>query len=222
MQIQFSKISKSYTGPSADVQILHDVDLHIKDGEFVAVMWPSGSGKTTFLNLIAGLISPTSWSIHIWETDISTYSPDEMTLYRGQHMWFVFQQFNLLPDLTVSENIDLVIDINKIPRRRETVDILEKVWLWGRGDAYPGQLSGWEQQRVALARAFVWQTSILLADEPTGNLDQETATNIMQLMIELHQQTKNTIVMITHDQDIADYADRIYRLRGKRLEKSEK
>lgn len=217
MNINFKNISKNYDTPAWPIHILDDVDVQINTWEFIAIMWASWTGKTTILNLISWLVTPNTGSIYIWDTDISSLTWDQMTIYRGAHMWFVFQQFNLLPDLTVAENIDLVIDINKLKRRRKTLDILDKVGLTWRQDAYPSQLSGGEQQRVAVARAFVWDTPILLADEPTGNLDQKTATQIMELMKSLHAETNNTIVMITHDLDIGNYADRIYTLSEQKL-----
>jgi len=208
--IRFTNVEKSFSTPEWDISILKDASIDIHAWDFIAIMWPSGSGKSTFLNLIAGLVRADSWTIHIHDTDIVGLSIDEMTRFRWATISFVFQQFHLLPQLTVEENIDLGIQLNNLERRFTTEEILDKVGLWWRGHAYPSMLSGGEQQRVAVARAFVWNTPILLADEPTGNLDQKTARVIMELMMQLHKQVSNTIVMITHDKDIAAYADTTY------------
>ena len=177
-------------------------------------MGASGAGKSTILSLIAGIISPDRGSIYLEQTDITTLSRDEMIAYRGSHIAFIFQAFELIPNLTVTENIDLVLDISHAPRRYETTEILERVGLTGKGSRYPTELSGGEEQRVAIARAFVADVPYLLADEPTGNLDEKNAEKIMQLIIELHRETHNTIIMITHDRNIASHADMTYRLHG--------
>lgn len=211
--ITFSNIDKSFPTPSWDqVQILKNMSLQVSPWDFIALMGPSGTGKSTILNLIAWLEDPSKGTLLVHNTDITTLTTDEKTMFRGKNISFVFQQFHLLPQLTVGENIDLVIELNKLKRRFSTSEILEKVWLAGREDNYPSTLSGWEQQRVAVARAFVAQTPILLADEPTGNLDQATAKGIMELMTDLHEEVDNTIIMITHDSDIATYADSLYKL----------
>lgn len=160
--------------------------------------------------MIAWLEPIQDWTITVHDTDLSTLSGDETTRFRGKNISFIFQQFHLLPQLTVTENIDLVIALNDLERRFTTEEILEKVWLWGRGSSYPSVLSWWEQQRVAIARAFVAKTPILLADEPTWNLDQHTAKRIMTLMTELHKEVWNTIIMITHDSDTAHVATKQY------------
>jgi putative ABC transport system ATP-binding protein len=150
-------------------------------------------------------------------TDITKLSRDEMIAFRGQHIAFIFQAFELIPNLTVTENIDLVLDISHAPRRYTTDEILERVGLVNKWNRYPTELSGGEQQRVAIARAFVSDVPYLFADEPTGNLDEANAKKIMELITELHGETENTIIMITHDRDIAGYADRTYRLHDQRL-----
>lgn len=211
--IRFTHIDKSFPTPSwDDVKILQDMSLDVDAWSFIALMGPSGTGKSTILNLIAGLEDPQQGSLLVHDTDITTLTTDEKTIFRGKKISFVFQQFHLLPQLTVAENIDLVIELNTLQRRFSTVEILEKVGLSWRGSHYPSTLSGGEQQRVAVARAFVAQTPILLADEPTGNLDQTTARWVMDLMKSLHEEVDNTIIMITHDRDIAAYADTLYKL----------
>jgi putative ABC transport system ATP-binding protein len=212
--IHLQNISKSYTSKSETITLFTDLDWKIEQGSFVALMGASGAGKSTLLSLIAGIIRPDLWSISLGKMDITTLSTDEMILYRGQHIAFIFQAFELIPNLTVTENIDLVLDISHALRRYETEEILEKVGLAGKWAKYPTELSGWEQQRVAIARAFVSDVPYLLADEPTGNLDEGNATRIMDLIDSLHRETWNTIVMITHDPDIANRADMVYRLHG--------
>ena len=215
--IALQKISKSYNSHSEKVTLFTDLDWHIQTGSFTALMGASGAGKSSLISLIAGIISPDSGSIHLGHTDITTLSRDEMIAYRGSHIAFIFQAFELIPNLTVTENIDLVLDISHAPRRYTTDEILSRVGLEGKGSRYPTVLSGGEQQRVAIARAFVADVPYLLADEPTGNLDEVNAGRIMELITELHRETGNTIIMITHDRDIAGYADETYRLHGGQL-----
>lgn len=215
--ITFTGVSKSFSTPEGNISILDTVSLTFEAWTFSCIMWPSGTGKTTFLNLIAGLESPQQWSISVQWTDISTLSDDQKTRFRGEHISFIFQQFYLLPQLTVEENIDLVIELNKLERRFTTAEILQKVGLGNRAHAYPSTLSGGEQQRVAIARAFAGKTPILLADEPTGNLDQTTAYKIMDLMRSLQQEVGNTIIMITHDPHMASYAQQLYTFENHQL-----
>lgn len=211
--ITFKNISKSFKTPSWDqIKILENMSLQIDEWSFVALMGPSGTWKSTLLNLVAGLEKVNKGTLMVHGTDTSWLSNDELTMFRGKNISFVFQQFHLLPQLTVAENIELVVELNRLERRYTTSEILEKVWLAWRENSYPSTLSGWEQQRVAVARAFVAKTPLLLADEPTWNLDQGTATQIMKLMTDLHEEVGNTIIMITHDRDIADYADSLYNL----------
>ncbi len=212
--ISLQNISKTYTSKNETVVLFTDLHWQIETGKYVSLMGASGAGKSSILSLIAGIIPPDSGKILIGNMDITTLNMDEMISYRGQHIAFIFQSFELIPNLTVEENIDLVLDISHAPRRYETSVILEKVWLSGKGSRYPTELSGGEQQRVAIARAFVADVEYLLADEPTGNLDEGNATRIMDLIDTLHRETGNTIVMITHDRDIANRADYIYRLHG--------
>ena len=207
--ITFDTVCKAYT---PDVPILVKSSFTIQEWSFVSVMGPSWTGKTTILNLIAGLVRPDSGSIMLWSQQIEQLDDDTMTRLRWSMISFIFQQFYLLPQLTVEENIDLWVQLNWLERRFSTNKILQKVWLEGRNRAYPTELSWWEQQRVAVARAFVGATPILLADEPTGNLDINTAREIMNLMQSLQQEVWNTIVMITHDQAIANYATQHYTL----------
>lgn len=210
--ISTTNLSKSFTTNWQTVVIYDKLNRSIAEWSSIAIMWPSGSGKSTLLNMISGLDVPDNGEIIIWDTIVSSLSEDERTLRRSKHIAFIFQSFHLIPNLTVEENIDLVIDIAQIERRYTTSEILTKVWLSGYEARYPHQLSGWEQQRVAIARAFVWQLPILLADEPTGNLDHRNAHHIMELMMELQRESGVTIIIITHDSAMAKYADRQFEL----------
>lgn len=212
--ISLQDIAKSYHTKNDDVTLFTELDWHIESGDFVALMWASGAGKSSILSLIAGIIEPDSWSIYLGDIDITELKTDQMIEFRGKNIAFIFQAFELIPNLTVAENIDLVLDISHADRRYDTSEILKKVWLPGKENRYPSELSGWEQQRVAIARAFVADVPYLLADEPTGNLDEANAMKIMDLIDTLHRETKNTIIMITHDRDIAKKANKLYRLHG--------
>ena len=210
--IHVQNLAKSYTSHKEVVTLFEHLDWKIPTGSWVSLMWASGAGKSSLLSLIAGIITPDAGSIFLGNTDITKLSRDEMTKFRGTHIAFIFQAFELIPNLTVEENIDLVLDISHAPRRYDTSSILEKVGLAGKGKRYPNELSWGEQQRVAIARAFVSKVPYLFADEPTGNLDEKNAETIMELIRTLHEETKNTIIMITHDRGISWYADSTYRL----------
>ena len=212
--IQLQNIAKSYTSRGEVVELFTDLSWQVEGGAWVALMGASGAGKSTLLSLIAGILTPDAGHIFLGDTDITTLSRDEMTVFRGKRIAFIFQAFELIPNLTVTENIDLVLDISHAPRRYSSEEILEKVGLTGKGKRYPNELSGGEQQRVAIARAFVADVPYLFADEPTGNLDEKNAEKIMELIRTLHEETKNTIIMITHDKGIANHADSVYRLSG--------
>lgn len=215
--IELKNITKIFSKADSQNILYKNMDFEVKSGEFIAIVGRSGSWKSTILNLISGLLSPDEGRIIIDTQDITKLSQDEITKFRGKNMSFIFQQFHLIPNLTVAENIALPLEINKIPAEFETKEILQKVWLSQKSESYPFELSGWEQQRVAVARAFAAKTNILLADEPTGNLDEENAKNVMDILKKLHEETQNTIVLITHDMQVAEYADKIYTLEDKQL-----
>lgn len=215
--ISCTSLSKSYTSNGSTVNIYHELDRSVSEWSSVAIMWPSGSGKSTLLNLISWLDVPDSGSIQINNIMISNLGEDARTRWRAKHIGFIFQQFHLVPNLTIQDNIDLVIDIAQVARRFSTDEILAKVWLSGYNKRYPHQLSGGEQQRVAIARAFVGQLPILLADEPTGNLDHSNAVMIMDLMMRLQKESGITIIIITHDPSVAQYADIQYHLEAGKL-----
>ena len=196
------------------VDILKGIDLEVPRGQIAAVMGPSGSGKSTLLGLLAGLDTPTSGTIYLDGQEITGLKEDELALVRGRKIGFVFQSYHLIPTLTAEENVLLPMELagngGDAGRARE---LLERVGLADRRDHYPVQLSGGEQQRVALARAFMVRPPILLADEPTGNLDSENGRLVLDLLLSLNRQEGATLVLVTHDQELAGSADRRILLR---------
>jgi putative ABC transport system ATP-binding protein len=206
--IELRRVSKTVQSGGRPLTILHALDLTIPSGRFLAVVGPSGSGKSTLLGLVAGLDAPSSGQILIDGTDITTMSEDALAKLRGEKIGFVFQFFHLVPSLTAFENILVPMEI---AGRREAVararELLDEVGLSDRGHHYPSQLSGGEQQRVALARALANDPSIVLADEPTGNLDSTTGRHIMQLLLHVHRTRQSTLVLVTHDAELASLAD---------------
>lgn len=218
--IKIKKLLKVFdTNKDQKLIIYKNLDLEVKVWEFISILGTSWSWKTTLLNLISGLDSFEWGTININKYSLKNMTGEEKTRFRWKNISFIFQQFNLIDNLTVEENIDLVIDLNKLKRRYETKEILKIVWLENKINSYPYNLSWWEQQRVAVARAFIWETPILLADEPTWNLDKNNAKIIIELIKKLQKETNNTIVMITHDKSIADIADSIYNLENHLLVK---
>ena len=206
--IQLSNVSKVVTSGSENLTILHALDLSIPRGQFVAVVGPSGSGKSTLLGLIAGLDAPTSGDIFLDGQNITQMGEDDLAELRGAKVGFIFQSFHLIPSLTAYENILVPMEIMGLPQARARAQtLLDEVGLHDRGHHYPSQLSGGEQQRVAIARAFSNDPDILLADEPTGNLDSKNGEAVMELLRELHREGA-TICMVTHDPRFARYADR--------------
>ncbi len=213
--IELKKVTRAYAHGARTILALHDVSLHIKAGEFLSVMGPSGSGKSTLLNLIGGLDQPSSGEIFIDGKPLHGISDDELTLIRRRRVGFIFQFFNLLPILTAEENVALPLLLEGVPFskvRPKAEALLRKVGLGERTGHRPEQLSGGEMQRVAIARALIAGPVVLLADEPTGNLDTRTSTEIFQLLKGLHQEGQ-TIVMVTHDPKAAAYGTRTVTLR---------
>src|SRR5215472_12941881 len=193
------------------VEILRGIDLEVPTGQFVAIMGASGSGKSTLLGLLAGLDSPTAGTIVLDGTDITGLSEDELAVVRGRKIGFVFQSYQLIPTLTAEENVLLPMELAGSSNgggRTRARELLARVGLDGRFDHYPVQLSGGEQQRVALARAFALRPPILLADEPTGNLDSTTGRAVLELLLSLNREQGTTMVLVTHEQSLADSADR--------------
>lgn len=216
--IALTNVSKTVTSGTQPLTILHPLTATIPAGEFVAIVGPSGSGKSTLLGLIAGLDSPTSGTVSIAGTDITALDEDSLARLRGEKIGFVFQFFHLIPSLTALENVAVPLEIagaaDAVTRARA---LLEEVGLTGRGHHYPSQLSGGEQQRVALARALANDPPILLADEPTGNLDSQNGRHIMELLRNIHTARKTTLVLVTHDRELADMADAKLILRDGRV-----
>ncbi len=197
------------------MDILKGIDLEIPRAQFAAIMGPSGSGKSTLLGLLAGLDSPTSGQILLDGEDITSLGEDQMALLRGRKIGFVFQSYHLIPTLTAEENVLLPMELAGKSQggRKRARELLDRVGLADRRDHYPVQLSGGEQQRVALARAFALQPPILLADEPTGNLDSATGQVVLDLMLALNREQGTTLVLVTHEESIAACADRRILLR---------
>ena len=213
--IEVYNLTKSIDTGTHRVNILKGIDLKIPRGQFAAVMGPSGSGKSTLLGLLAGLDTPTSGRILLDGEDITFLNEDQMALLRGRKIGFVFQSYHLVPTLTAEENVLLPLELagNGHGGRARARQLLERVGLAARRDHYPVQLSGGEQQRVALARAFALQPPILLADEPTGNLDSATGELVLELLLALNREQGATMVLVTHEQSIARCADRSIVLR---------
>jgi putative ABC transport system ATP-binding protein len=208
--IQVRALTKSIDTGTHRVEILKGIDLEIPKGQFAAIMGPSGSGKSTLLGLLAGLDFPTSGQVILDGEDITRLGEDEMSLLRGRKIGFVFQSYHLIPTLTAEENVLLPMELaGRDPGGRARArELLDRVGLKGRFDHYPVQLSGGEQQRVALARAFALRPPILLADEPTGNLDSATGRVVLDLLLALNREQGATMVLVTHEQQLADSADR--------------
>ena len=213
--IEMVDASKTYLQGAREVRALHDVSFKIEKGEFLSIMGPSGSGKSTLLNLVGGLDQPTSGEIFIDGRPIHGIPDDELTLIRRRRVGFVFQFFNLLPVLTALENVSLPLLLEGIPLdkiRPKAIRLLEQVGLGERAEHRPEQLSGGEMQRVAIARALISEPAVLLADEPTGNLDSRTSEEIFMLLADLNEKGQ-TIVMVTHDPKAAAYGTRIITLK---------
>ena len=208
-RIELRKLTKVFHSGSADLSVLNEVDLEISAEESVAILGPSGSGKSTLLALVAGLDRPTSGEILIDGQSIQTLSESELALLRRHKIGFVFQSFQLLPNMTALENVQLPLELLSDSRAQDRAsELLDLVGLTDRAHHYPTQLSGGEQQRVALARAFAPSPAILLADEPTGNLDRRTGRTVLDLIASLRQRFGTTLVLVTHDSAAAQLADR--------------
>lgn len=224
--IQITNISKSYWRDSFEIDVLNNINLNIKEGEFIALMGPSGSGKTTLLNLIAGIDRPDKGEISINGTNISAMNESQLAKWRSSNVGFIFQFYNLIPVLTAYDNVELPLlltKLSKAERKKHVETALSIVGLADRMDHYPKQLSGGQEQRVAIARAIVTDPLILVADEPTGDLDKNSADEILSLMERLNKEFKKTIIMVTHDPHAADSAHLIRHLeKGDLVENSVK
>jgi putative ABC transport system ATP-binding protein len=217
--IAVSQLWKVIENPPSRVEILRDITFSVPRGQFVAIMGASGSGKSTLLGLLAGLDTVTSGSIVLDGVDIARLREDQLARIRGRKIGFVFQSYQLVPTLTAEENVLLPAELSGYtdqPRQRAK-ELLERVGLTNRAHHYPVQLSGGEQQRIALARAFITQPPILMADEPTGNLDSANGQHVLDLLLQLNREAETTLVLVTHDRRLAEYADRIITLRDGRV-----
>jgi putative ABC transport system ATP-binding protein len=217
--IELRGVSKTVQSGTAPLTILDGIDLTVAAGQSLAITGPSGSGKSTLLGLIAGLDKPTSGSIRLDGVEITTLGESEMARYRRQKIGYIFQSFHLIPTLTALENVMVPLELNGNGHARaRAVELLAAVGLQDRRSHYPIQLSGGEQQRVAVARAFACRPPILLADEPTGNLDSSTGRHVIDLLVGLNRDHGSTLVLVTHDSALATYAERIISLRDGRIE----
>ena len=208
--IDLVDVTKTYASGSLEVQALRGIDVTINEGEFVAVIGPSGSGKSTLMHILGCLDTPTTGSFRLAGEDVATLKEDQLAEVRNRHIGFVFQQFNLLAYMTAWRNVELPLvytGIDRAERRERALNALAQVGLADRADHRPGELSGGQQQRVAIARALVTEPALILADEPTGNLDSASTVEVLDLLTALHG-TGRTIVLITHEHDVAARADR--------------
>ena len=210
-------LTQTYLSGGRSLTVLKDITFTLEDGSFLAIVGPSGSGKTTLLGLLAGLDLPASGQVWLDGADLTVMTEDERARIRSAKIGFVFQSFQLIPTLTARENVQVPLELRGEPSRARADELLGQVGLGDRLDHYPAQLSGGEQQRVALARAFSIRPRILFADEPTGNLDASTGRTIIDLILELNEAEGTTLVLVTHDPDIASRARRTIRLSDGRI-----
>lgn len=210
--IEFNKVSRVYQVGDHEQKALDNIDLNIEEGKFIVILGPSGAGKSTLLNLLGGLDSPTSGTITVEGKDISKLSNDELADYRAETVGFVFQSYNLIPTLTVFENVSLVKEITSNPL--SVNEMLKEVGLEDHKDKFPSELSGGEQQRVSIARALAKNPKILLCDEPTGALDSETGAMVLKVLLNMARSYNKTIIIVTHNQNIAKMADVIIRVKS--------
>lgn len=220
--IRISQLSHSYAEAGQRHEVLHEVSVDIAQGESIALLGRSGSGKSTLLNIISGIDSPDTGSVTLDGKKLTAMSEKQRTLFRRQHIGFIYQFFNLVPSLTAAENIALTLELNEVGEtesRERVEEIMQTLEIADKASRYPGQLSGGEQQRVAIARALIHQPLIVLADEPTGNLDARTGQSILQILQTLSQEKQSTLMLVTHSLEVAKSADRILTLEdGKLLE----
>ncbi len=218
--VQLKGLTKIYEEGGRKRAVLDAVDLEIQSGEFFVILGKSGSGKSTLLNLVSAIDKPDAGRIYVHDTEITTLSEREQTLFRRDHIGIVFQFFNLIPTLTVLENITLPAELRGADRRMSEARgraLLERVGLVGRAEAFPDKLSGGEQQRIAIARALAQEPDLVLADEPTGNLDEETGKQVLALLLELTRDAGKTLIMATHNPEIVPLADRVCRIHDGQL-----
>ena len=215
--LRCTALTKTYRSGGRDLTVLNDITFSVEPGGFVAIVGPSGSGKTTLLGLLAGLDRPTAGTVHLDGQELGALDEEPRARLRGEKIGFVFQSFQLIPTLTARENVQVPLELRGEEAGERAAELLERVGLGDRGHHYPAQLSGGEQQRVALARAFSTRPKVLFADEPTGNLDARTGASIIDLMVELNRDLGTTLVLVTHDLDLAARARRTIRLADGRI-----
>mgnify|MGYP001812095069 FL=1 len=221
LEIQARALSRRFREGEREHVVLDGVDLEIRRGETVALRGRSGSGKSTLLNLIGGIDAPDAGTVSVAGVELTGLTERERTLFRREHIGFVYQAFNLVPTLSVADNVRLVLELNKVPSpeaTRRIAELLDAVGLADRADSYPDILSGGEQQRVAIARALCHAPAVLLADEPTGNLDDATAEGVLELLDQLVRDAGHTMLIATHSQHVASHCDRVLELHNGKLE----
>ncbi|HEY7509997.1 MAG TPA: ABC transporter ATP-binding protein [Vicinamibacteria bacterium] len=211
--LRAESLTQSYLSGGRELTVLRDITFALEPGAFLAIVGPSGSGKSTLLGLLAGLDRPKAGRVWLDGQDLAALSEDQRAKLRAERVGFVFQSFHLIPTLTARENVQVPLELQAQPARQRADELLARVGLGDRGHHYPAQLSGGEQQRVAVARAFSHRPRILFADEPTGNLDAATGARVIELLGELNRETGTTLVLVTHDPDLAARARRVIRLR---------
>ena len=211
--LRAESLTQSYLSGGRELTVLRDITFALEPGAFLAIVGPSGSGKSTLLGLLAGLDRPRQGRVWLDGEDLGSLSEDERARVRADKVGFVFQSFHLIPTLTARENVQVPLELKGQDPGRRAEELLERVGLGDRGHHYPAQLSGGEQQRVAVARAFSHRPRLLFADEPTGNLDASTGAKVIELLTELNRETGTTLVLVTHDPELAARARRVIRLR---------
>lgn len=214
--VNLDKAGRQYLAGTGAFWALHEVTLSVPDGQLVTILGPSGSGKSTLLNIVGGIDRADTGTVHVAGIDLSSASERELVQFRRSRVGFVFQFFNLVPDLTVRENVEVTADIAAHPLAIS--DVLEAVDLGAKADRFPFELSGGEQQRVSLARAVVKNPDLLLADEPTGSLDFATSREILRLLVDINETYRTTVLLVTHNAAISDMTDRVIRLRSGEIE----
>ena len=216
--LKVESLSKTYPSGNKSIKVLDNINFEVSHGESIAIVGPSGSGKTTLLGLCAGLDRATDGKITLNDTILNQLGEDELARVRNQYIGFIFQNFQLIPTLTALENVMVPLELRGEKNvQRLSADLLERVGLGDRLDHYPSQLSGGEQQRVAIARAFSNRPKILFADEPTGNLDDETGTHIEELLFDINKEQQTTLIIVTHDSELAKKTDKIISLKGGKI-----
>ena len=216
--LKITGLEKTYTSGNKQLTVLHDISFDVEQGQIFSIVGPSGSGKTTLLGLCAGLDQANAGTVELCGQDLAALNEDERAQLRNKEVGFIFQNFQLLPTLTALENVSVPLELQgSKDATKVSLELLEKVGLGSRVHHYPSQLSGGEQQRVALARAFANKPAILFADEPTGNLDEETGEKVIQLLFELNKEHGTTLVIITHDLELANRTQHILKLKGGKI-----